>query len=185
MSQCELYDKPHDNQLTVHGLASPVRKKQRLSSPPFDGEFDAAAFEALDRIELSLSQRPAPGPSQMQRKLSRTLSQEDKQRRLDAIKAGLQGGDSGQSSQAHPQRGSGLMSRHNSSSFTRSSASRTSIDDTRHKRSSTSSPQEPDYSNFFKPTAEDVNIVPGFQTGSSMFKTASTDVTSKMPKRPS
>ncbi len=103
------------------------------------------------------------------------------------------GGDGGQSSQAHTQRGSGLMSRHNSSSSNRSSATRitTPVDDTRHKRSSsnsgldsTSSPQEPDYSNFFKPAAEDTNIVPGFQTGSSMFKTASIDVTSKMPETP-
>ena len=83
-------------------MSSPASKRQRLSSPTYEAEFEelnADELEELDRIELSLSQqiqRQQPVASSSSQRIpqsSQTISPNARKRRLKAITDALQESD--------------------------------------------------------------------------------------------
>ncbi|KAL5536048.1 hypothetical protein ACEPAF_4152 [Sanghuangporus sanghuang] len=164
-------------------MSSPAFKRQRLSSPTYEAEFEDFNSDdllELDRIEVTLSQiqRQQPASSSSSQRIpqsSQAISPNSKKRRLRAITDALQdSGDKGISGFSDPV--SEKRAGYGSTGF-KSVAAISDRSHNNHDAESSSSqsehPPEKDFTDWFKPaTAPDAPLL-GFQAVSKCLKLSS------------
>ncbi|KAL5533656.1 hypothetical protein ACEPAG_116 [Sanghuangporus baumii] len=167
-------------------MSSPACKRQRLSSPTYEAEFEDFNSDdllELDRIELTLSQiqRQQPAASSSSQRIpqsSQAISPNSRKRRLKAITDALQGSDDKSiSSEPIDEKRAGYGSTGFKSTAVISDRSNNVHNNHEGEPSSSPSPSnhppEKDFSNWFKPATDPDTPLLGFQAVSKCLKLSS------------